>query len=654
MKAMNMIVVMFVLAIILSGIIKYQNCCIVYAQGYSWRELTFILYRNGIINVKFIMEIPLLWDMSSPLDMRIEAYSVSYPENISNIYMFLILEFREQNNYLASSEYYIGIINESNRNIITSIKIYPTPELLSNLLGENEGLFIYVRPMIKAIIMQQDNWQTYESPYASPFIIYMNTPSEIRGYSIHKRTIIIREGDFIIDTEASIFYPWKMDRGDTYIDFIMTPILIKINNTEIIVNVFINDEMVLSEYLGILNYRSIEKRLYIPTDIISAIYSLLDSPQLLIKIELLFSNEDMIHRNIITFSINCYKYEEQVSFILERDNITTYAGLPIEIPYRIINHESSHILLRKVTILGLNNTITEDLDIILRSNEIYENTIDLSINEPGTYRLNITTYILKVLSHEELVLHRQLIINVLNSLIISVDKTILKPDEHIKVDITTILNGVQIYLALRKSPEERWQILETFSVSFPGTTLEISIPNEGEYQLMAYTANGVKSNIIILKVVKPQISIDVNPSSINTRPNEEFDIKIKIMGINNISDINIETYRYEELVNSWVVVPCIVNKQTDDTYTVKLTSPEKPDKYKYKVKVVSDEASVESQEILVNVINETVKQEKPQLTSNNSGTSFTNLEIIPMMYLYIIIPSIAIFAFLLWRKFRRA
>jgi len=179
--------------------------------------------------------------------------------------------------------------------------------------------------------------------------------------------------------------------------------------------------------------------------------------------------------------------------------------------------------------------------------------------------------------------------------------------------------------------------------------VKLVAPKEpGRYFLKAYTDTGIESNTIELIVSKPQISIEVSPTTIEVDPDSSFSIKVVLSGAT-IDEVSLEVLRYEDIVGTWVMVPGIIIEKSSNSAIIELRAPSKQGTYRFKVRVLSNnEAIAESQEIKVVVGNIT------NTSAQNTGAAENlPIEIIPFQYLLTTIGVIPVFSFLLWRKFRR-
>ena len=145
----------------------------------------------------------------------------------------------------------------------------------------------------------------------------------------------------------------------------------------------------------------------------------------------------------------------------------------------------------------------------------------------------------------------------------------------------------------------------------------------------------------------PQVSIEVNPVTVETDPGTPFNIEAILHGVT-IDEVSLEVLRYEDLVGTWVTVPGIIVEKYNNFAIIELRAPNKEGTYRFKLRVLSNnEVLAESQEVKVVVGTDTSAQ---NITSGANEN--LSVEIVPSQYLFTMIGIIPAFSFLLWRGFR--
>ena len=616
-------------------------------QSYMWREITFIVEPGYVVYAKLILEAPPVWDMSSPMSMRAEVYATEYPANTSGVYVVLSLEtYTENGTVLGLAEHYLGYLNQSRRAISAVIDVYPGVSL-ADYVDRAGDILVYIEPKIRLITIRGSDWFIHESSAASPFLVYIEKSVHIDAIEVSENAVLVMQGSLLAEVSLSTKHTWDADAGIPPVRLEVYAIEASPTGVDVFVNLYISSNMVSSNYIGTLYKNSyIERNIVVPSDIVRRSCSL--TSQLRVRVDLVAYAEDSSLSKTIEFSVNCVAREPRIKLYVREKNITVYSGMAVEVPYTIVNQALSAVLLRAVKVTGLNETVVQELNIAVSPGAEYAGSISLEIDKPGTYQLVLEAKVFILDQYRELTLADTFTVKVVNSLIISTDKTKLKPGEEFEVRINTVLAGVSAYIVIKREDTEGWNVLSRVPVSFPGVSVKLVAPEEpGRYFLKAYTDTGIGSNIIELEVSKPQISIKVSPTTIEADPGSPFSIKVVLSGAT-IDEVLLEVLRYEDLVGAWVMVPGIVVEKADGSATIELRAPSKQDTYRFKVRVLSgDEVVAESQEIKVVVGNATLAQ--------NATTGMVEglpAEIIPVQYLFVMIGVIPAFSFLLWRRFR--
>jgi len=618
-------------------------------KSYTWREITFIVEPGYVVYTKLILEAPPVWDMSAPMSMRAEVYAMEYPANTSYIYVVLSLKtYTENGTVLGLTEYYLGYLNQSHRTISAVVNVYPGMGLVDYVDKAGDTL-LYMEPKIRLVTIKGSNWLIYESPAPSPFLVFVEKTMHVDTIDVSENAILVIQGSLLADASLSTKHTWDTDAGILQVKLEVHAIEASPTGADLFVNLYISNDMILSNYIGTLYKNSyIEKNIVVPSDIIRRFCSL--TSQLHIRVELVAYTEEKGLSKTIEFSVNCVAREPRIKLYVEKKNITVYSGMTVNVPYTIVNQALSTVLLRAVRIIGLNETVVQKHDIAINPGAEYAGSISLKINKPGIYQLILEAKVFILDQYKELTLAEAFKVKVVNSLIISADKIRLKPGEEFEVRANTVLAGVSAYIAIKKEGSEGWNVLSKVPVSFPGVSVKLVAPKEpGRYFLKAYTDTGIESNTIELIVSKPQISIEVSPTTIEVDPDSSFSIKAVLSGAT-VDEVSLEVLRYEDIVGTWVMVPGIIIEKTNSSAIIELKAPSKRGTYRFKVRVLSNnEAVAESQEIKVVVGNIT------NTSAQNITGAAENLsvEIIPFQYLFIMMGVIPVFSFLLWRKFRK-
>lgn len=629
------LLMLFLVSGIISPVLAFTNV-------YSWRE--FIILHHGAV-VRATLSLSLnenVWTVSSPLIMTIEAVLIKK----INVTINVILKLKHiiEGTVIYEEYLYLGSLNNKQRVFVKEVSIYPKTEAIRRLIAKKGSMDMTIVPEIMLVSKKGVTF----SGETAPFHLVL-TLDHLESVEVSYGTIQVLRNGTILDINVKTNAYWDLTKTIRPIELRIQGYGIGQNRTiELIASIKTDTTVLISKYIGSFSKKfSFKTFLSIPQDYLKDLFGTSDITTLFVEI-IIIDYDGKTTIVSIPLKILCKLTRPKVNVELSVQK-NVFVGQRLLVSIRIVNvDEKQQIFLETIKLLVNDTTVLEKaLEEMLYRGEERTVLAYLTLNNTGNYGIKAVVKFrdnfLRLLEANSSVS----IVNVLNPLVIKIEKPTARVGEKIEMIIRVGLPEIRAMLQYRLENMSTWKTLRILDLKFPGITLNIGpFNNTGKYFFRLISANNIESNIEVIEITR-KTTISVFPIFLEAKPGSMVNITLTIASPP--QDMQIALLKQDNRTGSWNTVPYVSLKRSGLNYVITFTIPNEHGTYRYRVELLSKKQVVAiSPVIVITTISETGKKHFNEVLGLfKVGPGVLSLELFTAS-----LSTLCLFSFILWRRFK--